>query len=480
VNLYGRAHEQRVIGRQLRGAEEGRSGLVLLDGPRGSGKTVLIERTAGLAARRGFDVLRGSADRYRKLLLAAFLMGGEAGLPPCPGMPAQDAAPWCPDLLDETVAAELRGAARGDRPAGAGDGAGAGEGPGGAPGRPVFIALDDVAWDDPDVRCAQRGLPAVGSARPVLWLFAGTGAPGLHGPSGGPGTVRLTLGPLGPADAARLAADRLGGAPDAVLGRLVEACGGHPGLLSSVLETLIACGGHAVRAGVARPYAGLLPRPVLTGLLGQDPRLSGRTRTLVTAVAARPRGVRMSELMRLPEETVRPLLGAVREAAEAGVLAMDGDRLRFRHPLVREAASLLPVQAARTRLPGARRQTAAPPASPPGRACAGGTVPGGETVPRGGTVSPDVCPCPGEEPGPLSPAEHNIVRLVAGGMTNRQIASRVNLSPHTVNFHLRKIFRKLGVSSRAELVGVHLHQLRADEGPRTSPPVEESRTADAE
>lgn len=52
----------------------------------------------------------------------------------------------------------------------------------------------------------------------------------------------------------------------------------------------------------------------------------------------------------------------------------------------------------------------------------------------------------------LSSVERSIAELVAQGMTNRQIATRVRLSPHTVNYHLRGMFRKLEVSSRAELV----------------------------
>jgi DNA-binding CsgD family transcriptional regulator len=37
------------------------------------------------------------------------------------------------------------------------------------------------------------------------------------------------------------------------------------------------------------------------------------------------------------------------------------------------------------------------------------------------------------------------------GLTNRQIASRISCSPHTMNFHLRNIFRKLGIASRIEI-----------------------------
>jgi transcriptional regulator of acetoin/glycerol metabolism/DNA-binding CsgD family transcriptional regulator len=53
--------------------------------------------------------------------------------------------------------------------------------------------------------------------------------------------------------------------------------------------------------------------------------------------------------------------------------------------------------------------------------------------------------------GSLTDAERSVASLVAEGLTNRQIAERVFISRHTVDFHLRSIFRKVGVASRVEL-----------------------------
>jgi transcriptional regulator of acetoin/glycerol metabolism/DNA-binding CsgD family transcriptional regulator len=51
----------------------------------------------------------------------------------------------------------------------------------------------------------------------------------------------------------------------------------------------------------------------------------------------------------------------------------------------------------------------------------------------------------------LTDAERSIADLVAQGLTNRQIADRVFVSRHTVDFHLRSIFRKVDVTSRIAL-----------------------------
>jgi DNA-binding CsgD family transcriptional regulator len=51
----------------------------------------------------------------------------------------------------------------------------------------------------------------------------------------------------------------------------------------------------------------------------------------------------------------------------------------------------------------------------------------------------------------LTESELAVVRLVARGLTNREVAERLFLSPHTVGQHLRHVFSKLDINSRVEL-----------------------------
>lgn len=52
----------------------------------------------------------------------------------------------------------------------------------------------------------------------------------------------------------------------------------------------------------------------------------------------------------------------------------------------------------------------------------------------------------------LTISEVEIVRLIAGGMTTKDIAEKKCISFHTVNTHRKNIFRKLGVSNASELI----------------------------
>jgi DNA-binding NarL/FixJ family response regulator len=59
---------------------------------------------------------------------------------------------------------------------------------------------------------------------------------------------------------------------------------------------------------------------------------------------------------------------------------------------------------------------------------------------------------------PLSPRELEVLTLTAKGLTNKQIAYRLNLSERTIQFHLRSVFNKTTTNSRTEAVALALHK----------------------
>ena len=73
------------------------------------------------------------------------------------------------------------------------------------------------------------------------------------------------------------------------------------------------------------------------------------------------------------------------------------------------------------------------------RLALGGPAGGRASVPRGAGA------------GPLATREADVARLVAGGLTNKQIGARLFISERTVDSHVRSILNKLGVGSRAQI-----------------------------
>jgi DNA-binding CsgD family transcriptional regulator len=58
----------------------------------------------------------------------------------------------------------------------------------------------------------------------------------------------------------------------------------------------------------------------------------------------------------------------------------------------------------------------------------------------------------------LTPREIEVLGALGNGMTNKEVARLLGISPHTVKFHIESLFRKLGAASRAEAVAKGMRQ----------------------
>jgi DNA-binding CsgD family transcriptional regulator len=67
----------------------------------------------------------------------------------------------------------------------------------------------------------------------------------------------------------------------------------------------------------------------------------------------------------------------------------------------------------------------------------------------------------------LTDTQLKVADLVAQGLTNPEVARKMFLSRHTVDFHLRQIYRKLAIGSRVELTRLSIERDRMVGGVQT-------------
>ncbi|MDT9682322.1 LuxR C-terminal-related transcriptional regulator [Streptomyces sp. TRM76323] len=333
--------------------------------------------------------------------------------------------------------------------------------------RPRLIVLDDAHWlgeEASDALLAQRY--ARYGSRAVVWLVArrrGTGARSLDAlvASSIGHTERITLDALRAPAALQVAVDVLGVPPSAPLARVLHGAGGHPRLLVELLEGmreehLIRVGPHEAQLVEERIPQRL--RALLQSMLLEYP---DECRQLLRVAAVLGRESTVDDLLPLLRVPPSALLLTLDRTITTGVLAVGNTRVRFPNELLWQ----LIVDSVPATLRHALRRQVADARPGPGSGARPAPDPEARTPGPGART-----PVPAGPPD-LNGQEHRIVQMVAEGLTNKQIARRLEISPHTVNYHLKKLFRKAGVNSRIALLRETGWNDRPDGSPEPGPRV---------
>jgi DNA-binding CsgD family transcriptional regulator len=319
TTLVGRAAETAAIGRLLTQAREGRSGVLLLRGEAGVGKSALLEHAADEA--EGFTVLRGSGvEGESELAYAALhqiLRPVVDRIDHLPG-PQADALRAAFALTNDTVEERFRVSlgVLGLLSEAAENG-------------PVLCLVDDVQWLDRASSDALLFAARRLEAEAVAMLFAARDDSNLRFDARGLSELRLSA--LTVADARRVLLDLVGPRPGPGIAEWVlENANGNPLALMELPRNMTADQLSGKSALVALPATS-----VEQVYLERVERLPDETRRLLVLAACEETGSRATVERAAAELGLD--MSALSAAEADGLVLVDSEGLRFRHPLVRSA-----------------------------------------------------------------------------------------------------------------------------------------------
>jgi DNA-binding CsgD family transcriptional regulator len=304
---------------------------VLIEGEPGIGKSSLARAAAAVAERHGCQVYRAAADELGQELplqplLDALRARESAGEPRLTTIlrllqgelgNGNDATVAAAEQM-LTLMAELCSATS------------------------TVLIVDDLQWADRTTisvwewlaRSAERApLLLIGTMRPVPQrdeLLA------VHRAVGEEGTI--TLGQLPEPAVAELISTIVRGKPGADLLRLADGAAGNPLYLNELMDVLARATRISVNsAGVVVVAGGPVPGSLAAAIAHRLDFLSREVRTVLQAAALLGVEFLVSDLAIVLDRRITELVPAIDEALAAGVLEEAGERLAFRHPLIRDA-----------------------------------------------------------------------------------------------------------------------------------------------
>jgi DNA-binding CsgD family transcriptional regulator len=436
--LHGRTKELKSVGDVLDAVNSRHEAMLWLEGPAGIGKSRLLAAAEADAIQQGFGVARIPTPEQRPEPRRDLVREGEFVAPDAVLTWLEKVAPLPAD---------------------------------GAPPRSILITIDDAQWADTATVDALRSLRARLAGQPIGWIMSGRKAPPDLGVDDlldeweALDAERVSVEPLPDAVVDEVIGELLGAPPDEDLRQMAEGTAGNPQLLRALVDGLRDEDSVAVSGGQARLRCGEVPARARAVMHYWVLELSGLTRHLLDVAAAFDRAFSPGELadvLGCPADQLEPSL---RELVAADlVVEIDDDVLEFRHELVRRWAGDWPPTDPRCALrDGSIRQHPRGGAGTSARHATGSSV-GRDTRNAGRTERPAREHAPSARRDRawdrLTDSERTVARLVARGLTNREVAEQMFVSPHTVSFHLRKVYRMFGVGSRVELTRLLVEQER--------------------
>jgi DNA-binding CsgD family transcriptional regulator len=452
--VIGREAELKALERLLDAMPAAPAGVVV-EGEPGIGKTILWLEGVRAAAARGYRVLEARpAESETQLPYAALadLVGGvfdetRALLPP-PQERALAVALLRDDANDAADARTIGTALVGTLTAVVHE-------------QPVLVAVDDAQWLDPASGRAlafalRRSPPGLGV---LLTRRAQSGERlplGLDAAFPEGRLERVVPGPLSVAALHHLIARRLGNPPARpALARIAATSAGNPFFALELTQALAHERGERT-VGDPLPVPHSLQELVAARVHGLS--AAAQEAALVAAALSRPTVATVERALGPDVDASRGLA----EAEEAEVLVSTRGRLRFTHPLLASVVYGSVSDERRRRLHGRLADVVSDPDERARHRAQSTLDPDAQTAGelRAPRRSPWADRARSERarvglrhrsPHELTASERHVAELAARGLTNRQVAEAAFMSPKTVEANLSRIYRKLGIRSRAEL-----------------------------